>query len=184
MFSGNYLGVHTPQDVLVGFAATAVMLVLGNRIEKWSDQDPDRRDKIILVGGLLLAAAAAIYYLTKSYPMDYNADGSLIVNPAAMLPDSFEGVGFVSAYSVCRYFERRGVAFDEVLSWKDRFIIGTVSLIPVLWWHTNIVNIFAQYGLKALGKFCWAAGIIVYVTVIVPQIMKKVHDTGVLAREH
>lgn len=180
MFSRNYLGVHTPQDVVVGFLMTSLMLYLGYKIENWSDKDPDKRDKIILIAGLIICALLMVYYLVKPYPMDYLSDGNLLVDPMKMLPDSFEGLGCVSAYVVCRYFERRGYNFDVELPWKDRFVIGTIALLPLMWWVSHIVNIFAAMNLKVLGKFIWAAGIIVYSTIIVPNVMKFVKDKGIL----
>lgn len=39
MFSRNYLGVHTPQDVLVGFISTAVMMYLTGWLELWSEKE-------------------------------------------------------------------------------------------------------------------------------------------------
>lgn len=182
MFSRNYLGVHTPQDVLVGFAATVVMLVLGNVIENWSDKDAKKRDIIILVAGLILTVAAILYYEFKPYPLDYLSDGSLLVNPKKMIPDSFEGLGFVSAYVVCRIFERKGFNFDEVMDWKERFFIGVLALIPLMWWDSHIVNICVSLGSKAAGKYLWSEGIIVYTMIVVPFIMKKVYESGVLRK--
>lgn len=180
MFSRNYLGVHTPQDVLVGFAATVVMLILGNLIENWSDKDAKKRDTIILVAGLVLTVAAIFYYEFKPYPLDYLSDGKLLVDPKKMIPDSFEGLGFVSAYVVCRIFERKGFNFDEVMEWKERFFIGVLALIPLMWWDSHIVNICVSLGSKVAGKYLWSAGIVVYTMIVVPFIMKKVHESGVL----
>ena len=42
MFSRNYLGVHTPQDVLVGFISTAVMMYLTGWLELWSEKKKKR----------------------------------------------------------------------------------------------------------------------------------------------
>lgn len=42
MFSRNYLGVHTPQDVLVGFISTAVMMYLTGWLELWSEKTKKR----------------------------------------------------------------------------------------------------------------------------------------------
>ncbi len=180
MFSRNYLGVHTPQDVLVGFGSTALMLVLGNAIENWSDKDSAKRDRIILAAGLALVVAALLYYELKSYPMDYQADGSLLVDYQKMIPDSFEGLGFVSAYAICRIFERRGFAFDELMDWRDRFFIGVIALIPYIWWDNHIISLCTSLGSKLAGKFLWPAGTVVYVMIIVPYIMKKVYESGVL----
>lgn len=174
MFSRMYLGVHTPQDVLVGLAHTFLMIACAYAIERWTDENPDRNDKIVIVVGLVLCLAAILFVNFKSYPMDYNADGSLLVDPIKMLPDFYEGIGMVSALVICRYFERRGFAFDEELNWKDRFIVGAICSIPVFWWENHIVNIFVALGSKCVGKYIWGAGLIVWPMIIVPLIMKKI----------
>ena len=182
MFSRNYLGVHTPQDVLVGFASTALMLYCGNVIERWSDRDSGKRDRIILTAGLVLVVAAFFYYRLKPYPMDYQADGSLLVDYRKMMPDSFEGLGFVASYVICRIFERKGFAFDALMDWKERFFIGVIALIPYIWWDSHIISLCTSLGSKAAGKFLWSAGTMVYVMLVVPYVMKKVYESGVLRR--
>lgn len=179
MFSRNYLGVHTPQDVLVGFGATAIMLFIGYKIEDWTDKDPDKRDKIILIAGILLTIALFAYYELKAYPMDYLADGSLLVDPKKMLPDSFEGLGFLSAFVICRYFERRGYDFEKEISWKNRFIIGAFALLPIFWWDAHIVNLLTNIN-RCMAKFVWASGTIIYVMIVVPYIMKIIHEKKII----
>lgn len=65
MFSRNYLGVHTPQDVLVGFGATVIALIIGNLVENWSDKNPAKRDIIILISGIVIAIILVCYYELK-----------------------------------------------------------------------------------------------------------------------
>lgn len=182
MFSRNYLGVHTPQDVLVGFFATVIMLVIGNLLENWSDRDCKKRDIIILVCSLALVVGLVLYYNFKTYPMDYLENGKLLVDAKKMIPDSYEGIGFVTAFSICRIFERRGFDFEKEMDWKSRFVVGAISLFPIMWWDTHIVNICVTLGSKSIGKFLWASGIILYAMIIVPWIMKKVHESGLLER--
>lgn len=176
MFSRNYLGVHTPQDVIVGFGATALMLVLGCRVEDWSDQDPDKRDRIIIAAGLAVAFVSLCYFYLKPYPRDILPDGKLLVDPAKMMIDSFSGIGYLSSYVICRYFERRGFAFEKETDWKDRFIIGTVALLPLHWWYGHIELFFKMMELPAAGKFVRAAGIVVYAMIIFPNIMKRIRS--------
>lgn len=173
LFSRNYLGVHTPQDVVVGLVASTIMVIAANYIEAWSDKEPDKRDIIIIITGLVVCVALTIFYFTKSYPMDYNAEGNLIVDPMRMLPDSFEGIGLISAFVVCRYFERRSFDFEKELKWKDRFVIGTIALIPLMWWFNHIGEIITALGSKILGKYIWGVGIVVYSMILVPWVMKK-----------
>lgn len=169
MFSRNYLGVHTPQDVIVGLLATALMMFVAAKLEDWTDEDP-RRDRVVLIGGVLLCAAATALYFLKPYPLDYQADGSLLVDPAKMRADSFEGIGLVCAYVISRYFERRGFAFDEELSFKTRLACGSVALVPLAGWLA-----LGYPALKAidplLGKFVGFFVFVAYVMLAVPAAM-------------
>lgn len=169
LFSRNYLGVHTPQDVIVGFLATACMMFIAKKIEDWTDEKPER-DKVVLVAGILLCAVLVAFYTLKSYPLTYLDDGSLLVDPKKMQADSFEGIGFISAYVICRYFERRGPAFDTEFSQKERVIIGILALIPLFLWmqicYPGIMEIN-----RSFGRFAGQAGMVIYIFVIAPWIM-------------
>lgn len=181
MFSRNYLGVHTPQDVLVSLFATSVMLIFGYLIENWTDKDPQKRDIIVMISGLILCVAILVYYLTKSYPMDYLEDGSLLVDPKKMLPDSFEGLGFVSSFCICRYFERRGFDFDKEMNRKDRFIVSVFCMIPLAIYYNGSVAFFTDItGNKCIGKFLWSSVMVVFVMIVIPSIMKLVNQKGYL----
>lgn len=181
MFSRNYLGVHTPQDVVVGLCASLLMLWIGRKIEDWSDEEPDRRDKIVMVIGIVVCVLLALYYIFKPYPLDYTNEGKLLVDPVKMLPDSFQGLGSLSGFVIFRYLERRGYAFDEELQWKDRFIIGIFALIPLYFFDTYIVDICVGLGSKCLGKFLLEFGNMAYVLYFVPSFMKKVKEKNWLA---
>ena len=144
MFSRNFLGVHTPQDVMVGFAATALCMLAVYKMEAWTDEDP-KRDFYVMAAGLVLCVAAAVFYLVKPYPLDYAADGSLLVDPANMINDSFQGIGFVAGYVVCRTIERRGFAFDQELTMRERLICSIIGLIPL-----TLILVFGLHAVKLL----------------------------------
>ncbi|MBQ0004147.1 MAG: phosphatase PAP2 family protein [Treponema sp.] len=182
MFSRNYLGVHTPQDVIVGFTLTFLMLLLAYSIENWSDKDADRRDKIILVSGIILCIASVLYYFFKPYPLNYNSEGNLIVDPSKMIHDSFEGIGYVFAFVICRYFERRGFDFENEVDWKTRFVIGICALVPMMWWDKHIVKIFTAFDLRFIGKFLETSGFIFYGMIVVPFIMKHISKNNLLEK--
>ena len=85
---------------------------------------------MILVAGLLICIAAVLYYEYKPYPLDYLPDGSLLVDPAKMRGDAYEGVGFIASFVICRILEKRQLDFDRI-SQKLRLFIGIFALIPV-----------------------------------------------------
>ena len=168
-FARNYLGVHTPEDSAAGAIGTLIMMFMVCKVEDWTDKDPSR-DLIVLVGGILVCIALVIYYQGIDIEPIYDAAGNLSVDPAKMKADSFEGIGNVVAYVICRYFERRCFHFDKEIEIKDRFIIGTFALIPLYWWFTHVFNYIAPAS-RSLARFVTQAGGVVYVMIIVPAVM-------------
>lgn len=125
-FSRNFLGVHTPQDVLVGAAAGLLVMWLTLRLMQWIDRHPEKDLTVVLIG-VALGIAVALYAGFKSYPADYDAEGKLIVDGAKMANDTFKGVGYCVAFLVGWILERRHVKFstDVPLVWKlTRTVIG------------------------------------------------------------
>ena len=110
-FSRNYLGVHTPQDVLVGCGSTVALLFfmkwLLNAVEK-----KQNLDIIVLTVGLVLNVLVIIYAAVKSYPVDYNEEGELIVDGAKMAIDTFKGCGFSMAVLISWFIDRRWLKYE------------------------------------------------------------------------
>ena len=132
-FSRNFLGVHTPQDVLVGMIAGTLVMYLTYRLMTWLGDHPEK-STLVCVIGLALAAAVALYAGLKSYPQDYDSAGKLIVDGAKMANDTFKGVGWCSAFLVGWILERRFVRFstDIPLTAKlTRLTYGLVSYYAV-----------------------------------------------------
>lgn len=74
MFSHPFLGVHTPQDILVGAAAGLLVMWLVLRLFRWVDAHP-QKDWLVVLIGMVLAVAVVAYAALKTYPTDYGTDG-------------------------------------------------------------------------------------------------------------
>ena len=176
LFSRNYLGVHTPQDVLVGCLSTVLMMWIVYKIEAWTDADPSR-DLPVLIAGIVIGVAATAFYFLKPYPLDYLADGSLLVDPAKMRMDSLQGTGYFVAYAIARYFERRGFAFDEETSRRSRILFGLVAASPLFAWFT----LAKQLIVATLGSYVWCfaslAVPIFYGLLLIPTLMRLLPRT-------
>lgn len=110
-FSRIYLGVHCPQDILVGAAAGILVMWLTVKLMQWAAAEPEK-DLLILCAGIGLAIAVAIYAAVKPYPADYDAEGRLLVDGIKMANDTFKGVGWCSAFLTGWVLERRFVGFS------------------------------------------------------------------------
>ena len=135
-FSRNFLGVHTPQDVIVGFAeATALILIVG-AVQKKINGD-DRKLDILSVVGILAVIATIIYITMKPYPMDY-VDGVLLVDPQKMMNDSFKACGAMTGFITGSFLERHYIRYEVPEGKKSLPILGFVGFLIVFCWKVYI----------------------------------------------
>ena len=132
-FSRIYLGVHTPQDVLVGAICGVLVMFLIMKLMSWVAKHPEK-DIMVVCIGVGLAILVAIYAAVKSYPADYDAEGKLLVDGAKMANDTFKGVGWCTAFLVGWVLERRFVRFSTDITMVkriSRIVIGLLTYYVV-----------------------------------------------------
>ena len=93
-----------------------------------------------------------------------------------MKGDSYQGIGLISSYVICRYFERRNYQFDTELNWKDRFIIGIFALIPLYIWMMPVASYLRTNLSSSLAQFIEFFIFYIYVLIIVPTLMKTINN--------
>ena len=109
-FSRNFLGVHTPQDVIVGLIESVLIILIVGIVEKRIDGNEKLAD--ILTGiGILMVFLAIAYITLKPYPMDY-VDGVLLVNPQTMMNDTFKGCGGMLGFLIGSYIDRHYLHYE------------------------------------------------------------------------
>ena len=109
-FSRNYLGVHTPQDVIVGFSEAVIIIALVGTFQKKIDGD-DRKLDILSLVGILFVIAVLIYIQKKPYPMT-EVDGVLLVDPKKMQNDCFKSCGAFLGFLSGSYIERHYIHYE------------------------------------------------------------------------
>lgn len=143
-FSRNYLGVHTPQDVIVAALVGIVGLWVADHTLTWVDTKP-ARDVVVLFAGLAIGLAFVLYLTLKSYPMD-RVNGELIVDPAQMTVSGYQVFGVYSGCLVGWFAERHLVNFDVRASRRERIERVVASIV------------FAGVGYLTLGALGGALG--------------------------
>ncbi len=133
-FSRNFLGVHTPQDVIVAFVEGVAFIALSTMLVQWFELHREY-DTTALVVALVITAAFLAYVAFKPYPMDYDSTGTLIVDPIEMQVDCFKSAGAVLGFAVGWFLERRYLNFEANLSLKDpkaiavRMVVGLAVVL-------------------------------------------------------
>ena len=129
-FSRNYLGVHTPQDVLTALVISALSLFLTAKLFQYLERHPKDED-CFLLGGFLLCCLAIAYISFKSYPMDY-AGGKLIVDPEKMKIDGYGDIGKVMGFIIARFVEKKWIRFRPLRGNWVSVVICLIGLVPMV----------------------------------------------------
>ena len=168
LFSRNFLGVHTPQDVIVGFLSALAIVLLMNKIFRWlssGDQRSQGRKKgLLFLISALVSILAAVFFECRSYPEVTNAAGKLIVKPAKMVQDSYQTIGLYLGASFTLFFQHyfRGYAAENA-TWRQRVIVTALAAVLALLVHHYLIGSLKEFlplrFAKAIGNFFTVFGV-------------------------
>lgn len=171
-FSRNYLGVHTPQDVLVGLCLGILTLWAMARLFHYLSQHPQKED-VILLGAFILGALAIVYITFKSYPIDY-VNGKLLVDPQRMMNDAYKDIGTLMAFCPARYIEKRWIKFTETGLHLKGVVFGLIGLIPayliINYLHSPLVEWIGPHW----GRFAFSTVLVFYLVTCYPWVLSRV----------
>ena len=171
-FSRNFLGVHTPQDVAVGFGATAILMFIIAKVQDKLEGNEKAKD-ILTVCGIILVIAVIIYIQVKPYPMDY-VDGELLVDPVKMMKDTFKSAGMFLGFVVGSYIERHNVKYEVPEGSKNLPMLGFIGVVIVLSWKEFMgAAIFAGMLGDNWGNFVARFLMMLFAVAIYPALIKK-----------
>lgn len=137
-FSRNYIGVHTPQDVLVGFLFSVIVVFASLKLFSILEKDKNVDIKIA-IGGLIISSLIIVFSAYKTYPITYdlgngsysettylktedvkneiaqkaltNPKAKLLVNPKEMILDLYKNIGYIFGIFLGWIIERRCIRF-------------------------------------------------------------------------
>lgn len=172
-FSRLWLGVHTPQDVIVGLLIGLVLVFAVNPLINWAEKDDKRYMYLLAVINIL--AISALIYMTyfNTYRMDY-VSGELLVNPlrqkySTIIAYMF-AIGLIDGCYLCRkYFP-----FDPKVATLDqkifRGIFGIILIVALLKFGL-LYMIVNSFNLKIVVPATFLSGLVI--TLIYPIIFIK-----------
>lgn len=129
--SRNFLGVHTPQDVGVMLLVMLPLAFLCEKALTWAEKSGSH--ELIFSGACILLGAVLVTYASlKSYPMDYDAEGMLLVDPARMIRDTFSSAGMMLGFAIGWLCQRRYIRFERKGSIPLRILRAVVGCAIIL----------------------------------------------------
>jgi len=173
MLSRMYLGCHTLKDVCCG-AAVGVCTSLLFRPILSDTFDEERFTKYLLPVSLGLTLISILYIMNKTYPLDYDAAGNLLVDPAHMCPDAIGMTGCVTGLGLGLYFERKFISFAMPASrGKAVFRILFGAAVLGLLYFLFLKNIIAGLP-RAASKFILFSVGVFFICGGYPLVLKKI----------
>ena len=161
-FSRNYLGVHTPQDVLAGLFIAIVGIALTCLIQK--KIDGSEKNRIIFCGIAVVTIMLALLFVSmKEYPIDLDASGNALYDPLRSISSFASKAGLAIGFFAAWILEEKYIAFStENLTFGRRIIravtaillyflmaiiaAGVSSIIPIAWVAAFMQNAIMYFG--------------------------------------
>ena len=170
-FSRNYLGVHTPQDVFVGISEAIFWLIIMSKLFGYLEEHPEKEDRFLLIA--FAACLIGLIYITfKGYPMDYNAEGKLIVDPQKMMNDGYGDIGKVIGFIIARFAEKKWIKFQPLKSgWKST-VLCLLGLIPMVLLKKYLSPVMTSWLGSHWGKLVFSVIYAFYYIALFPLVLK------------
>ena len=171
-FSRNYLGVHTPQDVIVSMALCAGYLWLNGKVAALLEKRPGL-DAAVAAAGVAFALASVAWFSCKSYPLDY-VDGALLVDPVVMMEDGFMAAGMVFGFYPGWLIERRWLRFTTSPRRRWQYALAAAALVPMLAIYRLLPGALAGLTGPLWAEFISCALLAFYVMALVPALICRI----------
>ena len=178
-FSRNYLGVHTLQDVIVGFIGSYIILICIKKLLLWCEHGKNR-DIIFVLFVTFISLLVALYTYYKSYPENYDSLGKLLIDTQKYHWEAFPKLGLIIGSYFGWLIENRYIKYDShrgTISAKiTRTAIGLALLIgilhytPALWKNYCGIN---------MGSFGFMAFVGFFITLIYPWFIKRTQKSTI-----
>ena len=138
MFSRLFVGVHTPQDVLVGLLTGIVATFIISFVSNYLDKNPNK-DTLFIKIAAIFTILTLLYVGLKNYPMDY-VDGKLLVDPAKMKIDSFKDPGTFFGIVIAWYLDRKVFKTDISGTTTQKTIRCIFGALLMIAYYSIVIN--------------------------------------------
>lgn len=176
-FSRNYIGVHTPQDVIVSILVGIILFFIADNLLKWIDKN--KNNDLILYATILVLTTILYTFIHIKCNLQLQSFNPTTdnINPLVMKHGTYPKIGFMLGIFTGWILEKRFINFQITESWNFKKVLS-------LFWGISILIILLTISSRLLSLFCpshIAYGlnafiITFYITFIYPIILKKFNN--------
>lgn len=173
-FSRNYVGVHTPQDVIVSIIIGICVIFGVNELLKWIDNKP-KRDNIVYLILMLLGILLCIYLQVRCNLQMQNYDSAKdLVCPLVMKHSAYGKIAFYFSIFTGWFLERKFVKFQVPTGFGKKKVILILLGLGLMFTIASILKPLLM--LVMAKRFVYAiisifAGL--FITFIYPSVIKR-----------
>ena len=175
-FSRNFLGVHSLQDVVIGFLVSIIIILSLKYFLEKVDLKNNKLIDIFFTVFMVVICFVVLYYMKfKNYPMDYVA-GKLLVDPLKMQTGVFKASGLLIGCALGGFLERHYIDFEITQNTYKRIIDGIIGFAIIY----ILIKFVSKYLIIPFGTnrgFLISYIILgLFVTAIYPFFIKKINQ--------
>ena len=176
-FSRNYVGVHTPQDVIVSIVAGIFIMLFTDKLLKWIDKKPER-DFIfyILIIWLTILLYGYLHIKCCAQMTTYN-ELTDTINPVSMKQGVYPKISFMLGIFTGWLLEKRLVKYeipDKMTKIKKTVVI--LAGVVILYAMSSVLNsLLSAVTYKYLAYTITSFASAIFITCLYPFVIKKLN---------
>lgn len=183
-FSRLWLGVHTPQDVIVGLTIGFSLVFIINKIINWAEKNPNRYLWLALWANIAIIFIVVYIRYFNNYRIDY-VSGEMLVNPKHAIHSTTAIYGYILGILNGSFLCRRFFPFSpQKTTLKNRVIIGLIGVIFVIILLKFAVEkaFMSDIPLRYIFPTLFVVGL--FITLIYPIIFRFLDKNTAESRKH
>lgn len=169
-FSRNFLGVHTPQDVVVGMTEGFIMVFVISKGFVYLDEHPEKMNRFLLTA-VALAALALVYIAVKPYPMTY-VNGALLVDPVKMRYDGVQDISGVIILAAAIFIDEKWLHYEPVKMKGLQIVITAVAALGLIGIIMYMKPVCIDFAGPNPGRVLYEFIKLFYILLLVPGTLK------------
>lgn len=180
-FSRLYLCVHTPKDVIVGVICSLIIMWVCMIVLR-KTENKKNADLVIAAISIVIGIAIALYAQFKPYPVDYDADGAVLVEGIKMASDCFKGVGWSIGFFVGSVLEKRYVNFTSDGTIQQRAVRLFGGLLGFYFVNLILSSLVKLVITGTVATIVTSFIVMFYITFVFPWLIKIVQKKAKTSR--